>query len=202
MVEGFDFLGVGATVAFDGGGEAGAVGTKEGATERLPFLPVATGAMDEAELPEGVNEIVEHIGRAEPEYPRRIGGAFVLVECQSQAATQGRLLVEVGGYQPRLGKMLDAVAQGIDADGIAVAEPHKMTFGGGRQRGVGDGRGCRGIDGVGEKRLVEVEKGLDFTRMLEAHPRPFRVGPLPVEAAPQRHLLLEAETVVGHHTLQ
>ena len=79
-VEGAAFFGVGAAVALDGGGEAGAVGAEEGAAEGLPLLAAAAGTMDDAELPEAVDEVVEHVGGAYPEDPRRIGGAFLLVE--------------------------------------------------------------------------------------------------------------------------
>ena len=75
-----EFFGVGAAVALDGGWEAGAVGAEEGAAEGLPFEAVAAGAVDEFELPEGVDEVVEHVGGAEPEDPRRVGGALLLVE--------------------------------------------------------------------------------------------------------------------------
>ena len=89
-VEGAELLGVGTAVAFDGGGESGAVGAEEGTAEGLPFLAVAAGTVDEAELPEAVDEVVEHVGRAEPEDPRRVGGAFLLVEGEAQTASAAR----------------------------------------------------------------------------------------------------------------
>lgn len=202
MVEGAELLGVGTAVALDGGGESGAVGAEEGTAEGLPFLAVAAGTVDDAELPEAVDEVVEHVGRAEPEDPRRVGGAFLLVEGEAQTAAEGRLLLAVGGDEARLGELLDASPQGVDTDGIAVAKPYKMTLGGGGDRPFGSRKDRRGIVAAGKKAPLLGQEALDFFGTFDADTRPCGVGPLAVETAPERQLLLESDVMAGHHTLQ
>ena len=86
------------------------------------LAPSGTG--DKVELPQGIDQQPQHIHGAEPRHRSHRRATLYLVDRQTKSTPE--VVLPVGSHESCGGEGGDAVAQVVDKDAAAVAEPYEM----------------------------------------------------------------------------